>query len=86
MAWNQTPGGPLPAGSWQIDRGIFENFLAAEADTLDRAAGLLERLVTERSQSGGMHVIYRLGGAGSRSTKLAHKALKVLGAQPEHKV
>ena len=44
--------------------------------------GLIERLVTERSQSGGRHVIYRSRGSVPGNRKLAQRTVVVSSAEP----
>jgi len=64
--------GNLEAMDFDCRAEAFESWAALVRAEMP---GLLERLVMERSQSGGMHVIYRLSVAGSRSAKLAHKVI-----------
>jgi hypothetical protein len=61
-----------------------------EAELLDQwielvaseAPGLIDRLVVERSQSGGRHVIYRCSAAVAGNRKLAHRTLVVPSDAP----
>jgi flavin-dependent dehydrogenase len=49
---------PLPVGSWQIDRGIFENFLGEEAQR--RGIGFQDETMirhVQLSTSGGLHTV-----------------------------
>jgi hypothetical protein len=56
---------------------------AAWAEIVRRKApGLLERLVAERSQSGGRHIIYRLAAPPPGNTKLARKIIVVADKTP----
>jgi len=49
---------------------------------LQRAPGLLERLVIERSQSGGRHIVHRCAGPVNGNLKLAQRAIETPDNQP----
>ncbi|HMO94289.1 MAG TPA: bifunctional DNA primase/polymerase [Pirellulaceae bacterium] len=58
---------------------LFENWCSLVETDLP---GLLGRLVIERSQSGGRHVIYRNEGAVSGNRKLAQRLMEVESSEP----
>ena len=59
-----------------------EAFEPWSAAVRQRAPGLLERLVIERSQSGGRHVVYRCASAVNGSMKLAQRAIETPDEKP----
>lgn len=66
-----------------LDFDLAGEFFEPWAATIrQREPGLLERLVVERSQSGGRHVVYRCKSAVNGSMKLAQRAIEAPDDRP----
>jgi hypothetical protein len=59
-----------------------DRYDAWAAEVQRRAPGLLDRLVVERTQSGGRHVVYRCAVPVNGNLKLAQRAIETPGGQP----
>lgn len=71
---------PLPVGSWQIDRGIFENFLGEEAQR--RGIGFQDEAMirdVQLSTSGGLHTVRWQEGEQQEQTASARWVIDACG-------